>query len=70
MAGSTSEIIAHITEAPTIEISDAVAHVRDRSGNVRIDRAMSVRSFTKYVERGQRALERYAKGEQNIIVDD
>lgn len=66
----TNEFIAHISEAPTIEISDGVAHVRDRSGNMRIERAMSIKSLTKYVERGQRALERHANGEHNIIEDD
>ena len=67
---NTNEFIAHISEAPTIEIRDGVAHVLDRSGPMRIERAMSVKSFAKYVERGQRALKRYADGEQSIIVDD
>lgn len=67
---STNEFIAFISEAPTIEISGGVAHVRDRSGNMRIDRAMSLKSLAKYVERGQRALKRHAEGDENIIVDD
>lgn len=70
MSNGVNEFVAHITEAPTVEIRDGVAHVRDRSGNMRIDRAMSVRSFAKYVERGQRALERHAAGDDNVCIDD
>lgn len=70
LAIQSSEFVAHITEAPTIEIRDGVAHVRDRSGNLRIDRAMSIKSFAKYVERGRRALERHAAGDAIIVVDD
>lgn len=70
MSAGTNDFTAHIREAPTIEISHNVVYVRDRSGNMRIERAMSLKSFEKYVERGRRALERYEKGEETIIVDD
>ncbi len=66
----SKEFVAYVTEAPTIEISGGVAHVRDRSGGTRIERAMSVRNLEKYRDRISRALERYAAGETDIIVDD
>jgi hypothetical protein len=64
------EFVAYVTEAPIIEICGGVAQVRDRSGGTRIERAMSVRNLEKYRDRINRALERYAAGETDIIVDD
>lgn len=64
------EFVAHITEAPIIEISDEIVHVRYRSGDFRQTRAMSIKVATKAGDRLARALARYAAGEQNIIVDD
>jgi hypothetical protein len=64
------EFNAHICDTPTVEISDNIVHVRFRSGQVRAETTMSVRLLTKSVARANRALERYAAGEQNIIVDD
>lgn len=52
--------------APVIQIREGVAHVLDSGTTVAIDRAMSLESLRVYVERGQRALARYAKGEQEV----
>jgi hypothetical protein len=70
MVSNLKEFVAFISEAPTIEISGGVAHVQDRSGDVRVARAMSVRMLEKYGDRINRALSRYAGGETDIIVDD
>jgi hypothetical protein len=68
--GLFNKVIAHVTEAPTVEISDGIALVRYRIGGVRLRRTLSVKTLEKAVERGQRALARYSAGEQNVIVDD
>lgn len=69
MGKEYKEFVAYITEAPTIEISGGVAHVKDRSGATRIERAMSVKNLVKYRDRISRALDRYARGEDNIVID-
>lgn len=68
--GKLEEFTAHLTEVPVFEINDGVAVARARSGNRIINQAMSVKVLSKAVDRARRALERYANGEQNIIVDD
>jgi NaMN:DMB phosphoribosyltransferase len=60
---------AFIQEAPIIEIKGGVAIIRYR-GDPQGDRAMSVRTLARALERGQRALQRHAAGEENVIVDE
>lgn len=69
MGKQSSEFVAYVTEPPVIEINDRVARVKDRSGNVRIERAMSVRTLEKYRDRITIALDRFAAGDTDIIVD-
>lgn len=54
-------------EPPIIEIRDEVAIIHH---NGQLERAMSVRSFTRWIDRGQKALRRHAAGEAHVIVDD
>jgi hypothetical protein len=68
MASKSS--IAHMSDAPKIEISDGVAWIKGRSGGERTVETMSVRILQQYADRIGRALARYARGEQNVIVDD
>lgn len=61
--------VIYLDEPPTVEISGGVVHIRDRSGARLIERAMSIKNFRRSLERGQRALDRYAKGEENVVED-
>lgn len=65
-----ADLVAHIARPANIEISDGVVHVREESGNHRIERTMSVKTARRTLDRLSRALERFAAGEQNVIVDD
>lgn len=65
-----NSVIPFVSEPPTIRIYGDVAHVWDRSGSMGSERAMSISSFVKFIERGQRALRRRAAGDEVIIVDD
>lgn len=67
---SSRDLIVHIASAGEVEISDGIVYIRERSGGRNIERTMSVRTAQKTVERFQRALERYAAGEQNVIVGE
>lgn len=62
--------VAYVTEPSTIKIHGGVANIIDISGTRRLERAMSVRVLKTDVERYQRALDRYGRGEQSVIVDD
>ena len=64
------ERIVFVTEAPIIEMRGGVVHIRYTSNGEATERTMSVKTFAKAIERGQRALDRYARGEENVIVDD
>lgn len=59
---------AFVNDAPIIEIKGGVAFVR--YGNSGMDRAMSIQTFTRAVERGQRALRKHAAGDEHVLVDD
>lgn len=54
---------------PVIQITAGVVIFRNQS-TCCPERFTSVRVLEKAVERGQRALERFAAGETDIIVDD
>lgn len=62
--------VAYITGASTIKIHGGVVDITDVSGSRRLKRAMSVKIFEANQERGQRALDRYRRGEESVIVDD
>jgi hypothetical protein len=62
--------IVFIDEPATVQISGGIVHVRERSGGRRIKRTMSVATAEKTAERIRRALDRWAKGDQDIIVGD
>jgi hypothetical protein len=64
------DIVAHITEVPTIEISDGIVLVRYRIGGAPVLRTLTLKTANKAGERLARAMARYAAGEQNVIVDD
>jgi hypothetical protein len=58
---------AFIDEPPVIEINGSIVRINYR----RLDeRVMSVRTLRRSVERGKRALERHATGEENIVIDE
>lgn len=59
---------AFIDEPPVIKISGSI--VKIIYGHAEMDRVMSARTLRRAVERGKRALERHATGEDNIIVDE
>lgn len=61
-----AETANFIHEPPVIEITAGVVIIRYRDG----ERAMSVKTLARAVDRGNRALQRHAAGDQNIIVDD
>lgn len=63
-------MVAYIAGPSAIEIRSGVVHVRDRSGAQCIERTMSVKVLADNVKRGERALARFASGEENIVVDD
>jgi hypothetical protein len=68
MATLLSEFAGFVTEPPIIEIGeDKIVAVRYRGVP---ERVMSVRTLTRAVERGQRALRQHAAGEKYVIVDD
>ena len=62
-----SNIVVHLDGAPTVQIRKGVARVVDHTGGHRIERAMAVSDLEEYVARGQRALERFARGDKDII---
>lgn len=59
---------AFIDEPPIIEINGSIARIVYR--RLDNDRVMSVRTLKRIIERGTRALDRHATGEDHIIVDD
>lgn len=62
--------LAFVTEPPVFEVNGGVFHIRARSGDSCIEFAMSPRCFAQGLDRAKTAAERYARGEQNIVVDD
>ncbi len=68
--GFETDIVAHLDEAPVVQIRKGVGRIIDRSGRARIERTMSIQDMRVYYERVGRALERHAAGEQDVIVDD
>lgn len=66
----TIEMVAYVSEAPRIHIIGGVAHIWARSGEIEIQRTMSIGNFAKYIERGQRALRHHAAGDEVIIIND
>lgn len=58
--------VSFIQQPPVIEIVGGVVLVRDEC----IERAMSLSTLARVVDRGQRALKRHAAGETSVIVDD
>lgn len=63
------EVIPYDPGPPVIENRAGVVHVRYRGGD-RAERTMSVKTLARSVERAQRALERYGRGEEDVVVDD
>jgi len=64
-----TKLVVHLDGPPGVHIRKGVARVVDHTGGVRIERAMAVADLEEYVARGQRALERLANGEEDIIED-
>jgi hypothetical protein len=62
-----TNVKAFLDRAPTIQIKEGVVHVLDNSGGATIDRAMSIKSLEDYVARGRRALDRFVRGDTDII---
>jgi len=50
-----------------IRISENIVILSTRSGGEAIEQAMSVKAFQQLVDRGHRAIDRYGRGEQDII---
>jgi hypothetical protein len=65
-----SDFVAFIEGAAIVEVNGGVVRIRERSGEQRIERTMSVKTARATVERIGRALERYARGDENVVVDD
>lgn len=61
-------VTAFIDEPPVIEINGGIVVVTYRKAGTQ--RAMSVRTLRRTVERGERALARHATGEDHITVDE
>lgn len=61
-------LAAFIDEPPVIEINGSIVRINYRRSD--IERVMSVRTLRRMVERGNRALERHATGEENIVIDE
>lgn len=62
-----ASVIVFVSEPPTIEIKGEIVHVRDRSGDVSIDRAMSIHSFVGYLERGRLALAQWERDKAKVL---
>jgi hypothetical protein len=60
---------AFAQEPPVIEIKDRVAIIRYR-GKEHCERAMSIRTLGRTVERAQLALRRHASGDEHIVIDE
>jgi hypothetical protein len=65
-----TDITAFIECPAVVEISGGVVRICERSGEQRIERTMAIKTAAQTGERIKRALERYAKGDENVIVDD
>ena len=62
-------VVAYVSDVPRIEITHGVVHICDRSGDISIDRAMSINTFKEHIKRCEEALERYADGERDVLVN-
>jgi hypothetical protein len=69
MGSKAREIVAFIREPAAIEITAGVVHLRERSGGIQIDRAMSIATFKRHCKMCDDAIKRYANGEQNVVVE-
>jgi hypothetical protein len=67
--GKHTEFPSFIDEPPIVSISGGVVFISYRASGARPERAMSLRTFERAIARGQRALERYAGRETDVIVD-
>jgi NaMN:DMB phosphoribosyltransferase len=67
---SKAEFAVFTQEPPVIEIKDRIVVVRYRSGKDCIERAMSIRTLARIVERGKEALRRHATGDEHIVIDE
>jgi hypothetical protein len=63
------QLVPYCGGPSAIHITRNVVRVVDRSGDVRIEKAMSVGDLERTGQRIKLALERYARGEQDVIVD-
>lgn len=70
MSKVAREFVAFISEPAIIEVAGGVVRIKERSGATNIERAMSVRTFQRQVDRGTRALERFSLGEEHVVIDD
>lgn len=62
--------LAFVTEPPVFEVNGGVFHIRARSGDSCIEFAMSATCFAHGLSRAKTAMDRYAEGEQNVIIDN
>jgi hypothetical protein len=68
--GKMESSVAYTTEPPVISISGNVAQKTFRSGGRQIRLAMPVAVLRATRDRLNRALDRYAAGEEDILIDD
>jgi hypothetical protein len=66
--GVETRFAAFIDEPPVIEINGGIARISYRRAD--IERVMSVRTLRRVVERGKRALERHAAGDEHVVIDE
>jgi len=64
-----TNVVVHLDGPPAVQIRKGVARVVDHTGGIRIERAMAVSDLEEYVARGKRALERFARGEGDVVED-
>lgn len=64
---TVGELATFVHEPPVIEIKGGIALVRYYGGG---ERAMSVKTLGRSVDRARRALRCHAAGDEHIIVDD
>lgn len=68
--GSFAKIVPFVSEPPRIEISGGIATIQIRSGRDVTELVTTVCNLARSIERGQRALNCHAAGDDHIIIDD
>lgn len=66
-AETTAPIIPYIGTAPSVTFDGGAFQITARSGAATVEIALSAATTAKLAKRLERALERYANGEQHIM---